>query len=427
MKIGIIGAGFTGLSAAYYLSKKGYEVTVIESYEKPGGLAIGFRDKKWDWSLESHYHHWFTSDRHVKMLAKAIGYDIIKVRPKTSTFVKTKILQLDSPLSLLKFEELSMIDRLRTGIVLAFLRFTPFWQPFEKVTAKRFLIKTMGKQTWEVLWLPLFQKKFAKYEDKVSMAWFWARIKSRTPSLMYPKGGFQMFAEAVEKNAKKNSAQFFYNQTVRSIEKRINSNSKEFIVRTQKKEFHFDRVICTLPSHIFASVTKGLPSDYLAKINKLEGIGATNLVLALKKPFFRDKTYWLNINEIDYPFLALVEHTNFMNKKYYGNEAILYIGNYLEVTNPLFQMDPDKLLSLYMPYLQKINPSFKRSFIREKYVFRAPFAQPIVPLHYSKHVLPITTPIEGLYLANMQQVYPWDRGTNYAIELGKKVSGKVLD
>jgi len=37
-KIGIIGSGPAGLSAAYYLRKMGYNVTIFESEEKPGGM-----------------------------------------------------------------------------------------------------------------------------------------------------------------------------------------------------------------------------------------------------------------------------------------------------------------------------------------------------------------------------------------------------
>jgi hypothetical protein len=32
------------------------------------------------------------------------------------------------------------------------------------------------------------------------------------------------------------------------------------------------------------------------------------------------------------------------------------------------------------------------------------------------------TPLKNVFLANMEQVYPWDRGTNYAVELGQKIA-----
>ena len=96
MKIGIIGAGFTGLSSAYYLSKKGHTVIVFEKDDKPGGLAVGYKEEKWDWTLEPHYHHWFTNDKSVLSLAKEINHKVIIKRPKTSSFVNTKELFTES-------------------------------------------------------------------------------------------------------------------------------------------------------------------------------------------------------------------------------------------------------------------------------------------------------------------------------------------
>jgi protoporphyrinogen oxidase len=135
----------------------------------------------------------------------------------------------------------------------------------------------------------------------------------------------------------------------------------------------------------------------------------------------------LNINEVKYPFLAIVEHTNFLNKRNYNNEHLIYIGNYLDVGHDYFKMSERDLLDIFLPFLQKINSNFKLSWIKKAYVFKAPFAQPIIPLNYSEQVPPFETPIEGLYLCNMQQVYPYDRGTNYAVELGEKVAELITN
>ena len=81
----------------------------------------------------------------------------------------------------------------------------------------------------------------------------------------------------------------------------------------------------------------------------------------------------------------------------------------------------------FFPYLTRINPRFKKNWINKAYLFKAPFAQPIVPLNYSKIIPSHETPIAGLYLSNIQQVYPWDRGTNYAVENGERVARLVLN
>ncbi len=197
-------------------------------------------------------------------------------------------------------------------------------------------------------------------------------------------------------------------------------------VKTNGKRFKFDKVICTLASPIFVKITKDLPKKYINNLSRLKGIGAVNLVLSIKQQFLEGGEYWLSINELDFPFLAVVEHTNYMDKINYGGERILYLGNYLEHSHPYFQAKAEDLVKEFMPFLQKINPSFNKSQINRAYLFKTPFAQPIIPLNYSKILPSLETPIKGLYLANIQQVYPWDRGTNYAVELGEKVAELVV-
>jgi protoporphyrinogen oxidase len=418
MKIAVIGAGFTGLAVAYELSKKGHKVTVFEKEMAPGGLAIGFSNPGWRWKLEKHYHHFFESDWEIRNLAKEVGHKIIFRRPITSIFIDGKVQQLDSALNLLKFESLSIIDRIKVGMVLFYLKVTPFWKPLEGVTAQRFLIGLMGKKAWQVLWQPLFVKKFGRYADKIPASWFWARIKKRSASLGYPDGGFQALAESIQKATELSGGEFKFGVGVDEI----SSKGGGISLKISGKNKDFDRVVCTLPTPLFLKITRGLPNGYKSRLKPLNGLGAVNLVLALKKRFLPGREYWLNINQKGFPFLAVVEHTNLISSKNYAGEHIIYVGNYLESTHEYFGYDSGRLIEEFFPYLKKINPKFNKSLIIKSFAFKAPFAQPVVPLNYSKILPSITTPISGLFLANIQQVYPWDRGTNYAVELGKKVA-----
>ncbi|MFC1600703.1 FAD-dependent oxidoreductase, partial [Patescibacteria group bacterium] len=214
MKIAIIGAGFSGLSAGFHLAGNNVNVTIFESGDKPGGLAVGFTQDKWKWSLEEYYHHLFTNDSSVLNLAKEVGQELVIKRPKASTFIDGSMYKLDSPISLLTFNKLSFIDRFRTGSVMAYLKLTSSWKMLENITAKEFIIKWNGGKAWEVLWKPLFVKKFADYSNQVPASWFWARIKKRTTQLAYPKGGFLSFAEKLEDYIKRYNGKVHYNLPV---------------------------------------------------------------------------------------------------------------------------------------------------------------------------------------------------------------------
>ena len=123
--------------------------------------------------------------------------------------------------------------------------------------------------------------------------------------------------------------------------------------------------------------------------------------------------------------LAVVEHTNFMSKHHYNNEHLVYVGNYLSPEDKRYSMNAKEILGLYDGILRKINRRYKKNIIGVE-LFKAPFAQPIIETNYSRLIPPLHTPLKGVYLANIQQVYPWDRGTNYSVELGKRAADAIL-
>ena len=421
MKIAIIGAGFTGLSAAYELTKQNHEVVVFEKDQEPGGLAVGYKEKNWEWSLEKHYHHCFTNDKSILNLAKEINHEMFIKRPKTSVFVDNKIYQLDSPITVLLFPLLSVFERLKMSAVIGFLRIDPFWKPLERYKASEILPKLMGKKPFEMIWEPLFINKFGNFANNISLAWFWARIKKRTPALAYPKGGFLELARALVKKIEKNGGKVLFETEILELKEK-----GQLVIRTKsdEKTAVFDKVIVTLPSFLFLKIAPTLPMDYQEKLKKLQSIGATNLIIRLKKPFFKDNTYWLNVCDKNAPVMAIVEHTNYMDKKYYDGESIVYLGNYKSPDDAYFKMTKEEMLKKFNSYLEKINPDYSQNIIGYQ-LFKSSFAQPIIPINYSKILPSCKTPLENVFLANIEQVYPWDRGTNYAVELGIKAASLI--
>ena len=416
MRIAIIGAGFTGLAAAWCLSKSGHEVDIFEKESLPGGLAIGFSDHNWNWALEKHYHHLFTSDSAIINIAKKTGHRINFYHPTTSTWIQKGIFHLDSPMHLLKFKGLPFIDRLRTGLVLAFLKINPFWKMFESVTTEKLIRTFMGNKSWEILWQPLMVHKFWDFSSQISATWFWARIFKRSSSLGYPEGGFQKLAETLVSTIKTKGGKFYFGTSIKSV-------TSDMVIATDNgKIYYYEKIICTLPSAQFLKIAPDLGTDYKEKLINLRGIGAVNLVLSLKHAFLPNNIYWLNVNYPKAPFLSVVEHTNLVSSKNYSGKHLVYVGNYLHQDHEYFKLSNTELLSKFITFLKKINPGFNEKWVQNSWVWKATFAQPIIPVNYSNLLPDIHTPVKNLYLANIQQVYPWDRGTNYAVELGIKTA-----
>lgn len=412
MRIAIIGAGFTGLTAAYRLCQKGHKVTLLEKESLGGGLAGGFKEKGWDWHLENFFHHLFASDQAAKNLIRELDlFDkLFYVRAKTSILKGQGVFQFDSPTTLLTSPHLSFLEKARVGAIIAYLKTTSHWRPLEKTTASSWLNKTMGENAYRLLWQPLLQGKFAKFANQIPMSWFWARIKKRSPRLGYLKGGFQILIDRLVKRIKENGGEILLDHEIKNLD-----------------EFEsFDRIIVTTPTEIFLNLAPGLPKDYKSRLEKLKMLGALNLILVLKEKFLTDGTYWLNIDESGFPFVAVVEHTNFVEPKYYGGKHLVYIGGYYPQNHRYFKMNKERVFKEFLPYLQKINPKFNQLSVVGSQLSANLFAQPIIPVNYSQLIPPFKTPVPNLFLANMQMVYPWDRGVNYAIELGEMVVNEVL-
>ena len=404
MKIAIVGAGFTGLTAAYYLSKGGHEVVIFEKEACAGGLAAGFKENNWQWSLEYFFHHLFTSDTQVRELITELGLSqkLFYRRAKTSIFYQGTISQFDSPGSLLRFPCLSFGDRLRAGLVTFGLKTLPFSQSFEKITASSWLTRFYGQKAYAVLWQPLLESKFGDKSDKISLAWFYARIKKRSTKLGYLEGGFQVLIDKLVEEIKRAGGEIRLNYPIKG--------------RVSPENLSVDKVLFATPPLPFLPIDKELP----------EMRGALSLVLVLKKPFLTDGTYWLNINEKGFPFVAVVEHTNFIDQKYYGGSHVLYVGGYYPQNHKFFQMTKEEIFEIFQPYLKKINSGFNMLYVICYMLQVNRFAQPIIPINYSKIIPPMKTSFPNVFLANMQMIHPWDRGVNYAIELGKKAAAVIL-
>jgi protoporphyrinogen oxidase len=181
----------------------------------------------------------------------------------------------------------------------------------------------------------------------------------------------------------------------------------------------FDLVLSTLPTRLTAKIAHQLPEEWEARHDPGPALGAHCLILALDRPL--TDAYWINLNDPGFPFLALVEHTNMRTPDEYAGQHLVYLGSYRPVDDPVFRAPPEQLVDAWLPELARLNPRVERSWITRSWGFAAPFAQPIVTVDYASRIPPHRTPVEGLWIANMFQVYPHDRGQNYSIELADRV------
>jgi len=418
MRLGVVGAGATGLTAAFDAVKAGHEVTVLEASDELGGLAAAI--EVGGTPLERFYHHSFKTDRAMIELIHELGLgDKLRFHsPATGIYRNGRLHPFGSPLEMLRFPEFSLLDRLRFGASSAALKAVRDGSRFGEVRALDWMRRRAGRRVTETIWEPLLVGKFGDRAEDVSMAWLWARIHYRTFELGYVHGGFEQVYRALLEAITARGGKVEFGKSVRSITR----PAEQVQVRTgDGAGYEFDHLLVTVPQPVFARAADIASDDVLWRNQYL---GATCFVLECDRSLI--PYYWLNINDTDFPFLAVVEHTNMVDKAEYGGRHVIYVGNYVPRDDWRFTGEPSELLARYLPWLRKINPEFDRSAILDWHFSRAGFAQPIVTPEYRALIPPHETELPGVTLATMSQIYPQDRGQSYAVQMAHDVMRTLL-
>ena len=436
MRVGIIGGGVAGLAAAYHLTKEGHFAEVFEVAPFLGGQASTF--DVFGGRLERAYHHLFVSDPEIADLIQELGLGgkLAWLESTVGFYHGGKIWDFASPMDLLRFKPLPFLDRIRVGFWTFILQKTKSYSKFEGVTARDWLSKRMGRRGYEVIWEPLLRGKFGEFYDKIGMTWIWNKVTLRVASrkgagqvehLGYPMGSF---GEVIEVLADRIAQQGGVIHTSASVTQIVEADGSATAMEVQLEGGEtecreYDAIIATTPSYVFTRLAPAMPPEYQSKLENVDYLSAVLMVMVMDRPF--TNKYWMNIADPNMPFVALIEHTNLIDKELYGGKHILYISNYPSRDNELYQMSGDELMDLFVPHLQKINPDFERSWVIEYHHHRVDGAQPIVGVNYGAGIPDHRTPVQGLYLANTTQIYPEDRGTNYSVRMGRQVARMVVD
>ncbi len=419
--VAVLGGGALGLAAALRLAEAGQQVTLIEREPHLGGLAAGFQVGPS--ALEKFYHHIFTTDttiiRYIREMG--LGERLVWRSPNTSALAGGRIYQLSPPTALLTFPLLNPVERLRFLAGMALLKAVPNERVFEGRTAAGLLPRLFGRHVYEVMWEPVLRGKFGARADDIAMGWLWSRVHERSVRLGYVRGGFQQLYDRLGEAIRTRGGTVLTGTAVT----RIHSEDGRVVVETDAGASSYDRALVTLPTRQFARLAPELPAEWLGRYPGPDHYGAHALILALDRELTRD-VYWLNVNDRDLPFLALVEHTHFMPPEDYGGRHLVYLGNYLPMDHPVFAKTDNEVRAEFLPCLRRIRPDFDPSWVTDSWVFRAPYAQPIVTPGYVDRLPPHRTPLPGVYLANMAHVYPQDRGQNYSLRLGERLAGMML-
>ncbi len=453
MRIAIIGGGICGLTAARRLSEAGHVCDVYERWPGLGGQAATI-DVGGGARLERYYHHLFTSDRHIAELYEQLGMpDQLEWRDSRVAFLaRGRQWPFTGPIDLLRFGPLPLRSRLRMGVVVLLLqRLANDPRRFERITARKWIQRRMGRAAWNSVWGPLLRGKFGERADEIAMVWLWSKLRlrrsirgdeARKEKLGYPRGSWETLLQALARSIQDAGGRVLIDRPAARVSLdgdgfavtpgaagsfRLGHDPGDFEPDAEPE--HYDRVLATVPNDVFRqlldpALVSGIGDEYLSKLESIEYFTALCLLLELDRPL--SNFYWTNVAEPDLPFVGVIEHTNFVEPERYGGRHFVYVANYLPAGHELLSLDAEELLRRYEPGLRRINLAFSAAWVRGMWLHREPAGQPIVTVGYRQRIPQLQTPVAGLMLANTTQVYPEDRGTNYAVRLGEQAAELML-
>lgn len=422
----VIGAGAMGLAAAYHAAKAGHQVEVLEAGPEPGGMAAHF---DFDGvSIERFYHFVCKTDEPTFKLLDEIGLGGSMRWRKTTMgyFSGGKLHPWGDPISLLRYPNVSLMARLRYGLLAFVSTKRERWDALETQSAKEWITRWSGREVYEKLWRPLFDLKFYEYADNVSAAWIWTRVKRIGRSrkslfdeqLGYIEGGSQTLVDRlVERIAAMGGS-----VRLSTPAKRVVTEGGRVTGVEASDGFHpADAVISTMPTPFVSATVPDLPADWKAKYDAINNIGVCCLLFKLKKPV--TPHFWVNISEPDVAIPGLIEFSNL--RPIPNGESIVFVPYYMPVTNPKFSWDDDRLLDEAFSYIRRVNPAIGPQDVLARKVARLRYAQPICEPGFAAKLPPVQTPIKGLQIADTCFYYPEDRGISESVRLAAEMAARI--
>ena len=416
-----------GLAAAYHAAKAGHAVEVLEAGPEPGGMAAHF---DFDGvSIERFYHFICKADQPTFKLLQELGLSD-KMRWRRTTmgyFSGGKLHPWGDPIALLRYPNVSLLARLRYGLLAFVSTKRRSWDALETQSAREWITRWSGREVYDKLWKPLFDLKFYEYADDISAAWIWTRLrrigKSRKSifeeQLGYIEGGSQTLVDRLV-------------ERIEGLGGRIRLETPAIRVVTDRGRvtgveasdgFHAaDAVISTMPTPFVSAAVPDLPQDWRAKYDAINNIGVCCLVFKLRKSV--TPHFWVNVVEPDIAIPGIIEFSNL--RPLPGGETIVFVPYYMPVTNPKFSWDDDRLLDEAFSYIRRINPAIRPQDVLARKVARLRYAQPVCEPGFAAKLPPVQTPIAGLQIADTCFYYPEDRGISESVRLAEEMAARIV-
>lgn len=402
--VAVIGGGISGLASAVRLSRLGHQVTLFEGETFLGGLGTTFPYR--DNHLERFYHCILPDDHSLIRLIHEVGLgDELLWRGTDMGFMyQGGVHSLNTPMDVLRFSPLPIIDRLRLGLLGIRARFQGTHPKLDNVSVDSWLRRNIGERAFQILWRPLLEAKIGDGYPGIPALWLSSRMSREKSTKREVKGclrrGYRSLIDGLERAIRDAGGSIRLGTRVEAIER---ADGQMILRLADGSGQPFDTVVSTSPLIQFQQMTRGLDLDPAITDLKLDYQGVISGVFLMRKPLSR--YYWMPVVDSGATCQGIIEMSNLVPLERSDGLHVTYLVNYTHRSSELFALPEEELMARYRADLARLFPEAGTSIVDE-FLFRAPFVEPIWPLGYQERK-PATSVIPGrLYLASTAQVYP---------------------
>lgn len=408
----VVGGGVSGLTAAYRFVQAGWNVHLIEARADLGGLARSMA--LGNGRIEHYYHFICGGDAHLLRMAEELGVrEKVHFAPaRVGHYYRGRLYPFSTALDVMRFSPLSLRDRVRLGRETLKAQKLTDWRPLDEITAKEWLLKTVGPRVYEVLWRPLLEIKFGPYYDRVSAAWLWHRMwrvgTSRKSALEsdamgYFEGGSETLLSALAERAQAGGARI---TTGVSALKTRRDVAGHWGVQTDKGDIDGDAVVMAVPLPVAADLVRDDLPAWSEALEAVPYLGVVCVLVRADGPLTR--YFWVNVNDERIAANGFIEYSNLNPGQEAWEGDTLYVPMYLPADDPRFWWEKDQWARYLSEGLGVIDGAYPGR-ITAQVVTRDVFAQPVCTPGFAGRVPTMIGPKPGIFLVEASQLYPSDR------------------